>query len=167
MLLTKVRSNIKFRNFCYFFSIIFLILTIVLKEKGGADDLFIFFIATVISFLSIGITYNIKIDSDLEAIKTLHQAIGGYVPSDELSLLVRNKFLSCHESVTRFTNFAWDWNDTQKLLSIVDSHSFEINIAKGKVKCVISRNGNTYCAVSASKEMSLCIAFLKSCNVEV
>lgn len=98
---------------------------------------------------------------------SLHLSIGGYIPNKELNELVKLHYLKRHGILTPKMNFVNNWNHTVKLKDFVDRCEFEENVAKHTTRCKVEYAEHQYEAVSASKEMALCIAFLKSCNVNV
>lgn len=142
-------------------------------EKGAngndlsSNDRFVFAFAVASAFYGIYFAISSIQKSESLHIEAIHQAIGGYIPSKELNDLVKSHYVRCGGTLTPRMEFVSKWKDTEKLIPLLESHSFDLNVAKRKVVCNVKRNGIEKSATSASKEMALCIAFLKVCTVVV
>lgn len=132
------------------------------------NDVFIFAFGVSIAAVGLGISFNSRVTAAQYQTEALHQSIGGYIPSDKLNDLVWRHFLRQGGIVSGIEkeDFVSKWEDTKKLLDVIEHYSLEENVSKKIVYCEIKRNGDFYKAISASKEMALSIAFLKSCGVE-
>jgi hypothetical protein len=145
------------------FILIFLDFTGIYKDvtKG---NLLVFLYGIILSFFSIAKSSNSNIKSDSQYRDSLHQAIGGYIPSKELNELVKTHVNKRGGSFSSNINFVNSWNDAEKLKALVEHSECIVNIATKEVTCKVSYRNSEFTAISASKEMALCIAFLKSCG---
>jgi len=153
-----------------------LILLVVSLINGASitqldnEDIFVFGFAIASFFLAYSFSLISNLIEKTKHNESLHQAIGGYIPNKELNELVKKHFLwrgGTIRSSFPSMKFTTKWKDTERLKSVVDSCTFNTIIAQNKVICKVEYKGQVYQAASASKEMALCIAFLKSCNVSV
>lgn len=132
------------------------------------NEQFIFTFGVSIAAIGLFLSFGSGVTAQQYQVQSMHQAIGGYIPSDKLNVLVWKHFLRQGGIVKRIEkeNFISKWKDTEKILIFTDNFVLEENISKQIAYCEIERNGDFYKAISASKEMALCIAFLKSCGVK-
>jgi hypothetical protein len=145
-----------------FYGLIVMLIMIYFDVKSLEPQLEFVFNTTMV-FFAVYITYKFKIESDNQNRNSLHQAIGGYIPSKSLNELVRKKYMD-RNLIFRLpkTNFVTNLKNAKKLLEGLESYDFEENKARHIVVCKLRYNGNDYIAKSASQEMAICIAFLKT-----
>lgn len=131
------------------------------------------FVFTVAVFASSSLVNLLAIKkADTQYNQSLHLSIGGYIPSKELNQLVKKHYLrrggKIDNKLIGEMNFTKNRDDSKKLEDLLESCDFGTpNIARNEFHCKIQYDGQCYEATSASEEMALCIAFLKSCDVKV
>lgn len=107
-----------------------------------------------------------------------HQSIGGYFPSRDLDSDIHDEYLKRYNPMKRdlglknapknASKYTSRIQDAERLINLLpnpveDGYCIE-NKARRSFTCTYIYNGKPYSGTSGSKEMAICIAFLRSCD---
>ncbi|MBO0587584.1 MULTISPECIES: hypothetical protein [unclassified Sporosarcina] len=139
------------------------------SEKISSEGVFAFSVS--IFSLSMALTLAIlKMQDNFSS----HQAIGGYLPSRELDGVIHDWYIHRYRltgikkahGLKRPAKYTKSEKDAKRLISLLPEHdgSCKKNKARGSYTCTYIYRGKKFTATSASREMAICIAFLRSCD---
>lgn len=148
--------------------VISVIVTTDLSYKDiGPENFYIFGVSILLAVIGLLLAHESMVRSQKNENNNLHLYIGGYIPSKKLNNLIISHVLRKGDSITRKTDFVSDWKYTKQLINFLDSCDFAEDIPRQKITCKVTLGDKEFIATSATKEMALCIAFLKSCESEL